>query len=114
MSDFEEKRYDFQPVIDAGTDYKWAMDMKDDAGNVLPGLTGATLTCIVKNRPGGTTLQDMSSYFVLTPATGHIEFTMTAAQTTALTWTTGFYKLRINLQSGEKHTLCYGIMEVDV
>jgi len=113
MSEYTEKHYNFPP-IEAGASFNWSVSMKDDAGVILTGLTGATLSCIVKSYPGGPTLQDLSAKFVLTVATALINFDLTPADTAAMKWTKGVYKLKLTMASGAVKYLLYGEMTVDL
>jgi hypothetical protein len=113
MGEYEDKMYPF-PTIIKGDDFNWDMQIKDDAGNPMTGLTGATLTCIVKAYAGGPTLVDYSSKFVLTEVTAKINFDLLTSETNAITWSKGVYKLKLNLSSGAVKTLLYGTMKADL
>jgi hypothetical protein len=113
MGDYEEREYDF-PTMIKGDNFYWSMQIKDDANNIMTGLTGATISCIAKSFPGGPTLKDFSANFTLTVATATLVFDLSAAETAALTWSDAVYKLKVTLLSGAVKTYLYGTMKVDL
>lgn len=114
MSEYTEKRYNFPP-IEKGCAYYWSFQItQDDEVTPMTGLTGATVSCIVKSFPGGPTLQDMTSFFTLTPGNATVVMSMTNAQTSAITWSGGFYHFILTLLSGKSKCLFYGEFPVDL
>jgi hypothetical protein len=114
MSEYTEKRYNFPP-IEKGAAYYWSFQItQDDEVTPMTGLTGATLSCIVKSFPGGPTFQDMTSFLTLTPGNATVVMSMTNAQTSAITWSGGFYRMILTLLSGASKVLFYGEFPVDL
>jgi hypothetical protein len=114
MSEYTEQRYNFPPII-KGCSYYWSFQItQDDEKTPMPGLTGATLSCVVKSFPGGPTLQDLTSKFTLTPSNATVTLSLTDAETTAITWSGGFYHFILKLLSGHSKCLFYGEFPVDL
>jgi len=107
------KEYNF-PTIEKGDSYEWETNLTDDMGNILLGLTAATISCIVKSQYDHSILADFSSKFTLTSGTGKLSFNLTPADTSAITWAKGIYWLKINYASGVTRTIQYGEMPVDL
>lgn len=114
MSEYEEKRYDFPP-IEKDTAYYWSYQItQDDEITPMTGLTGATLSFIVKAYSGGPVLQDLSAKLTLNVASATVVFALTNADTTAITWSTGYYRMILTLASGKSKVLFYGLLPVDL
>lgn len=113
MSEYEEKRYDF-PAIEAGAGYSWSLTITDNAGSVIPGLSGATFSLVVKDAPGGAALQDFSAKLSFNAATGVLTFTLLDADTSALKWTNGYYRLKVTPSGSASKVLLYGYIPVDL
>jgi hypothetical protein len=107
------KEYNF-PTIEKGDSFEWETNLTDDMGNILLGLTAATISCIVKSPYDHSVLVDFSSKFTLTSGTGKLSFNLTPADTGAITWSKGIYWLKINYASGITRTIQYGEMPVDL
>lgn len=115
MSEYTEKLYNFPP-IEKGTVYHWNFNIEDDYGRLMDStfLVGASISCIVKAFPQGPTLQDLSAYFTIDAGGASVTMSMTNAETNAINWSEGYYRLILTLASGASKVLLYGNIPVDL
>lgn len=74
-------------------------------------LTDFTAVLEVAASQGGATIYTLSTdndRITITPLEGEIELILTAEETEALTWTSGYYNLKITESGGDTDTLLYG------
>lgn len=106
----------YNVLIDQGSTYTLALTYKDSNGTAI-NLTGYTAAMQVRDTVNSATtvlsLSSPSNGIVITGATGLINITITAAQTTALIANTYVYDLEITSGSGVVTRLIQGSVIVN-
>lgn len=102
----------FQVTKGATFDYRFQYLVGGPTSNSVQDLTGWTGDCQIKSLDGLTLYYDLSTTnggLVFGGVNGTIDIVITAAQTTAITWTQGRYTLYVTNPSNQVNALLTGL-----
>ena len=100
-------KYDFE--IEQGATLRRSFVWTDSDNNPI-NLTGTTSRLQVKDR-NGVLLSDWSNYLTVTPLDGQVDLLVPATATTALTFDTAYYDLKIDGGADDTTRLLEGVIE---